>query len=75
MGEYESVTPLQALQTYTTLGSWHAFMEEKIGSIESGKYVDLVIWDKSPLEVSVEGLIEMKVETTLLAGEVVYSRA
>ena len=74
MGEVEAVTPLQALQTYTTLAAWHAFMEEKIGSIEAGKYADLVIWDRDPLEVSVEGLKELEVETTLLAGRVVYSR-
>ena len=49
-------------------------MEEKIESIEAGKYTDLVIWDRDPLEVSVEGLKELEVETTLLAGRVVYSR-
>ena len=74
MGEDEAVTPFQALQTYTTLAAWHAFMEEKIGSIEAGKYADLVIWDRDPLEVNVEGLKELEVETTLLAGSVVYSR-
>ena len=74
MGEDEAVTPLQALQTYTTLAAWHAFMEEKIGSIEAGKYADLVIWDRDPLEVNDEGLKELEVETTLLAGSVVYSR-
>ena len=74
IGEVEAITPLQALRTYTTHAAWHAFMEEEIGSIEAGKYADLVIWDRNPLEVSVEGLREVKVETTLLAGRVVYSR-
>jgi len=40
---------------------------EMRGSIEAGKYADLVIWDRDPLEVSVEGLSEVIVETTLLA--------
>jgi predicted amidohydrolase YtcJ len=74
MGEYEAVSPLQALQTYTTLASWHAFMEDKIGSIEAGKYADMVIWDRDPLEVGTEELRELEVVTTLLAGRVVYSR-
>jgi predicted amidohydrolase YtcJ len=75
MGEDEAVSPLQALQTYTTLAAWHVFMEEKIGSIETGKYADLVIWDRNLLEVGVEDLKELEVETTLLAGRVVYSRS
>jgi predicted amidohydrolase YtcJ len=75
MGEDEAISPLQALKTYTTLAAWHAFMEDKIGSIEAGKYADLVVWDKDPLEVDTEELRELKVETTLLAGRVVYSRS
>ena len=67
-------SPLQALQTYTTLAAWHAFMEDKIGSIEAGKYADMVIWDRDPLEVGTEELRELEVVTTLLAGRVVYSR-
>ncbi len=47
---------------------------EMRGAIEAGKYADLVIWDRDPLEVSVEGLREIIVETTLLAWRVVYSR-
>jgi hypothetical protein len=41
------------------------------GSNEAGKYADPVIWDRDPLEVSVEGLREIIVKTTLLAGKVV----
>ncbi len=48
---------------------------EMRGSIEAGKYADLVISRAGDLlEVSVEGLREIIVETTLLAGRVVYSR-
>ena len=75
IGEDEAVTLLQALQTYTTLAARHIFMEKKIGSIEPGKYADLVIWDRDPFEVSIDELRDMKVETTLLAGKVVYPRA
>jgi len=75
MGEGEAVSPLRALQTYTNLAAWHAFMEDNIGSIEAGKYADLVVWDKDPLEVGAEALRELEVETTFLAGRVVYSRS
>ena len=57
-----------------TITSSSMVSSEMRGAIEAGKYADLVIWDRAPLEVSVEGLREIIVETTLLAWRVVYSR-
>jgi len=74
MGSDEAVTPLQALRTYTTLAARHAFMEEKIGSLEPGKYADLAVWDRSPLEVDAEELKELEVEMTLVEGVVRYRK-
>jgi predicted amidohydrolase YtcJ len=68
MGEDEAITPLQALRTYTTLAARHVFMEDKIGSLEPGKYADITVWDRNPLEVSVEDLKDLRAEMTFVGG-------
>jgi hypothetical protein len=74
MGSDEAIIHLQALHTYTTLAARHAFMEEKIGSLEPGKYADVAVWDRSPLEVDAEELKELEVEMTLVEGVVRYRK-
>jgi predicted amidohydrolase YtcJ len=75
MGSDEAVTLLQALRTYTTLAARHAFMEEKIGSLEPGKYADLAVWNRSPLQVEAEEIKELEVEMTLVEGVVRYRKS
>ncbi len=75
IGEHEAITPLQALRTYTTLAARHAFMEEKIGSLEPGKYADIAVWNKNPLEIDTAEIKELKVEMTLVEGQVRYAKS
>jgi len=74
MGEYEAITPLQALRTYTTLAARHIFMEDKIGSLEPGKYADIAVWDRNPLEVAVEDLRDLRAEMTFVKGILRFNR-
>jgi len=74
MGGEEAITPLQALRTYTTLAARHAFMEDKIGSLEPGKYADITIWNENPIEVDVEKIKDLEVEMTLVQGVIGYSK-
>jgi len=75
LGVDEAVTPLQALRTYTTLASKHAFMEEKLGSLETGKYADITVWNENPLKVEYENLKDLKVEMTFVEGVMRYKRS
>jgi len=75
LGVDEAVTPLQALRTYTTLASKHAFMEEKIGSLEPGKFADITVWNENPLKVEYESLKDLKVEMTFVEGVMRYKRS
>ncbi|MGD2201034.1 MAG: amidohydrolase [Candidatus Bathyarchaeota archaeon] len=72
MGKEEAITPIQALRTYTTHAAHHAFMEEKIGSLERGKYADMTVWDGDPTDA--ERPMGLEVEITFVAGETVYRR-
>jgi len=49
-------------------------MEEKIGSLEPEKYADIAVWNRNPLEADVEEIREIKVEMTLVEGQVRYAR-
>ena len=74
MGTAEAVTPHEALKTYTTLAARHAFMEDKIGSLASGKYADLVVWNMNPAEATAEEFLSLEAELTLVEGITVYKK-
>jgi len=74
MGDHESITPLQALRTYTTLAARHVFMENKIGSLEPGKHADIAIWDHNPLEVPTEDLKDLQIQQTYVEGALRHQR-
>ncbi len=60
----------QVLAAYTRIPAWQMKIEDKIGSIEVGKYADFAIFEKSLREIKPENLIEEgKVVGTLLNGE------
>ena len=71
-GTDECLTPMQALRTYTWNSAYCMFWEDNIGSLEPGKYADLVIWDKNPLTVDPEEMLDIKVEATMVDGKWVY---
>lgn len=72
LGHEETVDKKTALEFYTISASRHCFMEDKIGSIEIGKYADLAIWNFNPLDSDVEGLKEWKCLMTFVDGIKVY---
>ena len=43
-------------------------MDEKIGSIKEGKYADLIILDRNPLETDKEDLRSIRVLDTYVHG-------
>ena len=51
------------------------FLEEKVGTIEPGKYADLAVWDRNPLTVPTIELRDLTCEMTVFNGEVVFDRA
>lgn len=44
-------------------------MEKKIGSIEPGKYADLIILDKNPLKVPIDKLRGIRIVKTIINGK------
>jgi predicted amidohydrolase YtcJ len=73
-GTDEAVDVRTALKSYTIWSAHQMFLEDKIGSIEVGKYADLAVWDRNPYEVPVAELEDMQCEMTVFAGDIVYGR-
>ena len=48
--------------------------DNRIGSLEPGKLADLVILSDAPMEVPVDALKDIEVETTVVGGQLVHSR-
>ncbi|MCP4577950.1 MAG: amidohydrolase family protein, partial [Deltaproteobacteria bacterium] len=68
----QGVEPLKALQMYTCTAAEVTFEERTKGSITPGKMADLVILSGDPTKVSPDGIKDLKVEMTILNGEVVW---
>jgi predicted amidohydrolase YtcJ len=74
LGAAERISPLQALRAHTIDAAWQVFREAELGSIEPGKSADFAILSKNPLDHA-ETIKDIRVETTISAGEMVFRRA
>lgn len=72
IGPEFAIEPMEALKAITIYGAYQCFEENEKGSIEPGKMADLVILDKSPLDVPKEEIKNIKVLQTIKEGRVVY---
>lgn len=69
----EALTREQALRFYTTNNAYLLFMEESIGSLEAGKYADMIVIDRDILTCDLADIKHTKVLQTYLSGNLVYT--
>ena len=69
-GRAESVDVRTALRAVTIWAARQMFLEQKIGSIEVGKYADLAVWDRDPYTVATAALKDMRCLMTLFNGKI-----
>ena len=74
IGEDERISALQALRATTIDAAWQIFQEDNRGSIEVGKFADLVILSENPLTVDKTQIKDIRVEQTFVGGRSVYQR-
>ena len=70
----ESVDLMAALRGYTAFSAYATFEEHLKGSVEPGKLADLTVLSGNILETPPENLLDLKVDLTMVDGEVVYER-
>ncbi len=68
----EGITLEQGIEILTLGGAKTMMQEENVGTIESGKYADMIILDQNLFEIPVTDIDKTKVLTTVFNGAVVY---
>ncbi len=68
----QRMTRDEALRSYTLWGAYAAFQEKEKGTIESGKWADLVVLSDDIMTIDPPAILRTRVEKTIIAGEVVY---
>ncbi|SMB90310.1 hypothetical protein SAMN00017405_1297 [Desulfonispora thiosulfatigenes DSM 11270] len=73
IGKEQRISPLDALKAVTINSAYQNFEEKTKGSLEVGKFADLVILDENPLECNPEKIKDINVLETIVGGETVYT--
>jgi predicted amidohydrolase YtcJ len=61
-----------ALRSITLNSSWEVHQEKVTGSIETGKFADLIVLDRNFMTIPVDDIPQIKVLFTMVGGKVVY---
>ena len=71
IGQDEKISALEALRAVTIDAAWQIFQEDSRGSLEKGKFADLVVLSDNPL-TNPEKINEIKILKTFVGGEAVF---
>ncbi len=74
-GAEEAVSREEAIRMYTAAGPYLSWEEKTKGTIEPGKYADMVVLPIDPMTAPPEAILAMKVDMTFLGGKLVYDRS
>ena len=72
IGQSQKISVLEALKLYTINAAYQQFDENKLGSIEEGKLVDMVILGENILDIETDKIKDIKIEMTVIDGKIVY---
>jgi predicted amidohydrolase YtcJ len=70
----EAISVSQALRLLTTEAAYAGFAERRVGTLELGKLADLVVVSDDPFTVTPDQLDRVRVDATMVGGEIVYRR-
>jgi len=68
----ERLTVEQAIRAQTIDAAWQLFADDVTGSLQVGKYADMVVLSADPRTVPPEQIADLEVRATFLAGRQVY---
>jgi predicted amidohydrolase YtcJ len=68
----ERITVAEAFAMHTTTAAYVGFEENEKGTLEAGKLADIAVLAEDPFEIPPERIKDIKVEMTIVGGEVKY---
>ncbi len=68
----ERLTRLEALRSYTSDCAWFLDLDDKVGTLETGKYADLIVLDKDYFTVPDSEIWKIQSLLTVVDGRIVY---
>jgi predicted amidohydrolase YtcJ len=72
LGEDPGLSREAVLRAATIDAAYELHQDDAIGSLEVGKFADLIVLDRNPLQVPAEDIANIKVLETVVGGNVVY---
>ena len=73
LGPEQRISVMDALRAVTIDAAWQVFQEDNRGSLEPGKYADLVVLSGNPLDDPM-AMRELQVERTVVGGATIFDR-
>lgn len=70
----ERLTVKKMIEGYTINAAYQMRMEDKIGSIEVGKYADFVVLEDNLFEIDAHDIHNVRVDMTIFDGDIAYLR-
>ena len=73
MGPEQALTVEEMIEIYTINVAWSLHLENETGSIEEGKWADMILLNHNLLKIPASDIHKTEVQRTIFKGEVVYS--
>ncbi len=70
----ERLSLYEVLRSYTYGSAYGVRREQELGSLEAGKFADIVVLDRDLFQVTMDEVKETKVVLTIMDGKVVFER-
>lgn len=70
----QKISLQEAIKGYTLNGAYAEFAEDKKGSLEEGKYADIVVLNENLFEIPASNIPQTQVLMTIVGGDIVYKR-
>lgn len=70
----EGVSRAEAIRMYTANGPWLSWEEKTKGTLEPGKFADMIVLPFDPMTAAPDQILNGKVDMTFIGGKLVFDR-